>query len=253
MISDYSYFPEPNWMIKTGQYLHLLVFMSSKISWWRTHLGHASFAYIRKFDNLSHGYPFLYIELLNFNRAKMSKCHKNLLLTHGHTFACWREQNVGMSWQNLANDVSTNHFTCRLVKRYGPCTVINPILLTYLSTRALLDSYMNMNRTMTELLQNYYKPKYCFLCTSCPECPKDNIFSGRHHIHQGLDLDLREDTTSLKVICIFTGAHIIKAGKLKFFGTRPNWTVSYITYKKFHLPRPVFHLPDQIFTHIGER
>ena len=44
-----------------------------------------------------------------------------------------------------------------------------------------------------------------------------------------------------------------QAGKLKIFGTHPNWAVSYIAYTKFHSPRPVFHSPDQIFTHIGER
>ena len=43
-----------------------------------------------------------------------------------------------------------------------------------------------------------------------------------------------------------------QAGKLKTFGTRPNWVVSYIAYTKFHSPRPVFHLPSQIFTRIGE-
>ena len=46
---------------------------------------------------------------------------------------------------------------------------------------------------------------------------------------------------------------IYQAGKLNFFGTRPNWAVSYIAYTKFHLPRPVFHSPDQIFTRIGKR
>ena len=45
----------------------------------------------------------------------------------------------------------------------------------------------------------------------------------------------------------------VQAGKLKFFGTRPNWVVSYIAYTKFHSRRPVFHSPGQIFTHIGER
>ena len=45
----------------------------------------------------------------------------------------------------------------------------------------------------------------------------------------------------------------MQAGKLKFFGTRPNWVVSYIAYTKFHSPRPVFHSPGQIFTRIGER
>ena len=40
-----------------------------------------------------------------------------------------------------------------------------------------------------------------------------------------------------------------QAGKLNFFfGTGPNWVVSYIAYTKFHPPRPVFHLPSQIFT-----
>ena len=47
--------------------------------------------------------------------------------------------------------------------------------------------------------------------------------------------------------------HQGQAGKLKYFGTRPNWAVSYIAYTKFHLPRPVFHSPGQIFTRIGER
>ena len=37
-----------------------------------------------------------------------------------------------------------------------------------------------------------------------------------------------------------------QAGKLHFFGTRPNWVVSYIAYTKYHLPRPVFHSPGQI-------
>ena len=36
-----------------------------------------------------------------------------------------------------------------------------------------------------------------------------------------------------------------QAGKLHFFGTRPNWVVSYIAYTKYHLPRPVFHSPGQ--------
>ena len=35
----------------------------------------------------------------------------------------------------------------------------------------------------------------------------------------------------------------LQAGKLKFFGTRPNWAVSYIAYTKFHLPRPVYTRP----------
>ena len=47
--------------------------------------------------------------------------------------------------------------------------------------------------------------------------------------------------------------YLRQAGKLKFFGACPNWVVSYIAYTKFHSPRPVFHLPDQIFTRIGER
>ena len=46
---------------------------------------------------------------------------------------------------------------------------------------------------------------------------------------------------------------VLQAGKLIFFGTRPNWAVSYIAYTKFHLPRPVFHSPNQIFSRIGER
>ena len=45
----------------------------------------------------------------------------------------------------------------------------------------------------------------------------------------------------------------LQAVKLKFFGTRPNWVVSYIAYTKFHSPRLVFHSPGQIFTRIGER
>ena len=47
--------------------------------------------------------------------------------------------------------------------------------------------------------------------------------------------------------------NVSQAGKLKFFGTRPNWVVSYIAYTKFHSPRPVFHSPGKIFTRIGER
>ena len=43
-----------------------------------------------------------------------------------------------------------------------------------------------------------------------------------------------------------------QAGKLKFFGTRPNWVVSFIAYTKFHSPRPVFQSPGQIFTCIGQ-
>ena len=46
---------------------------------------------------------------------------------------------------------------------------------------------------------------------------------------------------------------ISQAGKLKFFGTRPSCLISYLAYTKFHLPRPVFHLPGKIFTRIGER
>ena len=46
---------------------------------------------------------------------------------------------------------------------------------------------------------------------------------------------------------------LFQAGKLKLFGTRPNWVVSYIAYIKFHSPRPVFRSPGQIFTRIGER
>ena len=52
--------------------------------------------------------------------------------------------------------------------------------------------------------------------------------------------------------CIFIMG-VNQAGKLKIFGTRPNWVVSYIAYTKFHSPSPVFHSPDQIFTRIGER
>ena len=43
-----------------------------------------------------------------------------------------------------------------------------------------------------------------------------------------------------------------QAGKLKFFGTHPNWEVSYIAYTKFYSPRPVFHSLGQIFTRISE-
>ena len=39
-----------------------------------------------------------------------------------------------------------------------------------------------------------------------------------------------------------------RLGNLTFFGTRPNWVVSYIAYTKFHSPRPVFDSPGQIFT-----
>ena len=46
---------------------------------------------------------------------------------------------------------------------------------------------------------------------------------------------------------------VLQAGKLKFFGTRPNWVVAYIAYTKFHTPGPVFHSPGQIFTRISER
>ena len=45
----------------------------------------------------------------------------------------------------------------------------------------------------------------------------------------------------------------LRAGKLKIFGTRPNWVVSYIAYTKFHSPKPVFHSSGQIFTRIGQR
>ena len=44
-----------------------------------------------------------------------------------------------------------------------------------------------------------------------------------------------------------------QAEKLKIFGTHPSWAVSCLAYTKFHLPRPVFHSPNQIFTHNGER
>ena len=47
--------------------------------------------------------------------------------------------------------------------------------------------------------------------------------------------------------------YIEQAGKLKFFGTRPNWAVFYTTYTKFHLPRPVLHSPGHIFTRIDEQ
>ena len=43
---------------------------------------------------------------------------------------------------------------------------------------------------------------------------------------------------------------LIQAGKLKNFGTRPNWVVFYIAYTKFHSPKSVFHSPGQTFTHI---
>ena len=54
-----------------------------------------------------------------------------------------------------------------------------------------------------------------------------------------------------KNICIYLANG--QAGKLNFFGTHPNWAFSYIAYTKFPLPRPVFHLPSQIFTRIGGR
>ena len=44
---------------------------------------------------------------------------------------------------------------------------------------------------------------------------------------------------------------LTQAGKLIYFGTCPNWVVSYIAYTKFHSPRPVFHSPGQIFTRNG--
>ena len=47
--------------------------------------------------------------------------------------------------------------------------------------------------------------------------------------------------------------HKSRLGNLRFFGTRPNWAVSYIAYTKFHLPKPVFDSPDQIYTRIGEQ
>ena len=49
------------------------------------------------------------------------------------------------------------------------------------------------------------------------------------------------------------GTAVTQAGKQKIFGTRPNWAVSYIAYTKFNLPRPLSHLPGQIFNRIGER
>ena len=50
------------------------------------------------------------------------------------------------------------------------------------------------------------------------------------------------------------GTQSSQAGKIKIFGTHPNWLVSYMAaYTKFHLPRPVFTSPDRIFTPIGER
>ena len=49
------------------------------------------------------------------------------------------------------------------------------------------------------------------------------------------------------------GSCIAQAVKLKIFGTRPNWVVSYIAYTKFHTPRHVFHSPAQIFTRIGDQ
>ena len=45
----------------------------------------------------------------------------------------------------------------------------------------------------------------------------------------------------------------LQPGKLKIFGTRPNWVDSYVAYTKFHLPRLVFYSSGQIVTHIGER
>ena len=52
---------------------------------------------------------------------------------------------------------------------------------------------------------------------------------------------------------IYIARNAKQAGKLKFFGTLPNWVVSYIAYTKFHSPSPVFHSPNQIFTRIGEQ
>ena len=55
------------------------------------------------------------------------------------------------------------------------------------------------------------------------------------------------------MIIILCHVWTVQAEKLKFFGTHPNRVVSYISYTKFHSPKPVFHSPGQIFTHIGER
>ena len=57
----------------------------------------------------------------------------------------------------------------------------------------------------------------------------------------------------MQYIIISSSSVTAQAGKLKFFGTHPNWVVSYIAYIKFHSPRPIFHSPGQIFTRIGER
>ena len=52
----------------------------------------------------------------------------------------------------------------------------------------------------------------------------------------------------------FTKYGLITTGlEIKNFWHLPDWVVAYITYTKFHSPRPVFHSPGQIFTHIGER
>ena len=62
------------------------------------------------------------------------------------------------------------------------------------------------------------------------------------------------DSDLVKLFTKMKAQHIpMQAGKLKIFGTRPNWVVSCIAYTKFHSPNPVFHSPNQIFTRIGDR
>ena len=70
----------------------------------------------------------------------------------------------------------------------------------------------------------------------------DKLVSGPPYWHNSTVMPL-DETTILAP----------QAGKLKFFGTRLNWAVSYTAYTKFHLPRPVLHSRGHIFTRIGER
>ena len=74
-----------------------------------------------------------------------------------------------------------------------------------------------------------------------------------HHVIVQLHLELIQRHGNKHQQCHKLTTVPLQAGKLKFFGTRPNWVVSYIAYTKFHSARPVFHLPGQIFTPIGER
>ena len=86
----------------------------------------------------------------------------------------------------------------------------------------------------------------------------DIYFAGPHD-RQKFEIIIKKLSRTTK-FCIgpksfikLAGPNIQQARKLNFFGTRPKWVVSYIDYTKFHLPRPVFHSPGQIFTRIGER